>query len=131
MNSDKLNTTLLHRASRYTLAVGAVALSSLLRYGMDMWVGPGLPTYITFYPAVMLAALLGGFGSGLMATVFAAVVVDYLLLLPVGFGIAMFRDAVGMGLFLIMGVFMNAVAEIYRRARVKAAAYDREVALRA
>ena len=130
MNSDKLNTALLHRASRYALAVGAVTLGSLLRYGMDVWVGPGLPTYITFYPAVMLAALLGGFGSGLMATVLAAVVVDYLLLLPVGFGIAMFRDAVGMGLFLLMGVFMSMVAELYRRMRVKAAAYDREVALR-
>ncbi len=130
MNSDTLNTALLNRASRYALAVGAVTLGTLLRYGMDVWVGPGLPTYITFYPAVILAALLGGFGPGLMATVLAAVVVDYLLLLPVGFGIAMFRDAVGMGLFFIMGVFMSATADLYRRARVKAATYDREVALR-
>jgi PAS domain S-box-containing protein len=130
MNSDKPNTALLHHASRYALAVGAVALGSLLRYGFDVWVGPDLPTYITFYPAVMLAALLGGFGPGLLATVLAAAVADYLLLPPLGLGIASFRDAVGVGLFLLMGVFMSAVAELYRRARIKAAVYDQEVALR-
>jgi len=130
MNSDKLNTALLHRASRYALAVGAVALGSLLRLGMDVWVGPGLPTYITFYPAVMLAALLGGFWPGILATVLVDGVVDLWILLPVGVGIASMRDAVGLGLFSFMGVFMSLVAELYRRARIKATAYDQEVALR-
>jgi len=35
-----------------------------------------------------------------------------------------------MGLFSLMGLFMSAVAELYRRYRQKAAAYDREAALR-
>ena len=30
--------------------------------------GPDLPEYLTFYPAVMLVALVGGWGPGLLAT---------------------------------------------------------------
>ena len=129
MNSDRLNTALRHRSSHYAFAAGAVALGAVLRYGTDVWVGP-LPTYITFYPAVMLAALLGGFGPGLMATVLVGVMSDWWLLLPSGFGINDIRDAVGLGLFSFMGVLMSAVATLYRRARVKAAAYDQTMAVR-
>ena len=129
MKSDKPNIDLRRRASRYAIAVGAVALGTLLRYGMNVWVGP-LPTYITFYPAVMLAALLGGFWPGIVATVLVDVVTDYWLIPPVSFGITGFPDAVGLGLFSFMGVFMSTVAEFYLRARVKAAAYDKEAALR-
>ena len=129
MKSDKPNIDLCRRASSYAIAVGAVALGTLLRYGMNVWVGP-LPTFITFYPAVMLTAMLGGFWPGLLATVLVDAVVDYWLLLPVGFGFSSFPDAVSLGLFSLMGVFMSTVAEFYLRARVKAVAYDKEVALR-
>jgi PAS domain S-box-containing protein len=125
MKSDKPNIDL----RRYAIAVGAVALGTLLLYEMNVWVGP-LPTYITFYPAVMLAALHGGFWPGIVATVLVDVVTDYWLLPPVGFGIARFPDAVGLWLFSLMGVFMSTVAEFYLRARVKAVAYDKKVALR-
>jgi PAS domain S-box-containing protein len=130
MNSDKLNTALRYHSFRYALAVGAVVLGILLRYGLYLWVGPGLPTYITFYPFVMLVALLGGLGPGLFATVLVVIVADYWLILPYGFGITTFREIVGQGLFSLMGVFISTVAELYRRTRFKAAAYDKEVALR-
>jgi signal transduction histidine kinase len=113
MNSDKSNNDR-RRISKYAIAVGAVALGTLLRYGMNVWVGP-LPTYITFYPAVMLAALLGGFWPGIVATILVDIVTDYWLLPPGGFGIASFPDAVGLGLFSLMGVFMSSVAERYNR----------------
>ena len=130
MNSDKLNTALRYHSFRYALAVAAVVLGILLRYGLYLWVGPGLPTYITFYPFVMLVALLGGLGPGLFATVLVVIVADYWLILPYGFGITTFREIVGQGLFSLMGVFISTVAELYRRTRFKAAAYDKEVALR-
>ena len=56
---------------RYGLAVVAVAVAFGLRLALTAWVGPGLPAYITFYPAVMVVALLAGFGPGLLATALA------------------------------------------------------------
>ena len=121
----------MHWSLRYVLAVGAVAAGLLLRLALAAWVGPGLPTYITFYPPVMVAALLGGLGPGLLATALCALAADYWLLEPApGFGISSLRDAVGQGLFACMGVFISTVVHLYQRARLKAAAYDQEVALR-
>jgi PAS domain S-box-containing protein len=118
-------------ALRYGLAFVAVAAGFELRAVLTAWIGPGLPTYITFYPAVMVAALLGGFGPGLLATVLTGVVVGYWILPPVGqWAIASPVDRVGLALFAGMGLFMSAVAEFYRRDRRKAAAYDQEKALR-
>jgi len=47
---------------RYSLAFVAVAAGFGLRVALTAWYGPGLPTYITFYPALMVTALLAGFG---------------------------------------------------------------------
>jgi PAS domain S-box-containing protein len=108
----------------------AVAAGFGLRVVLTAWAGPGLPTYITFYPAVMVAALLAGFGPGLLATALASLTVACWVLPPEGISIASPVDRVGLMLFAGMGLFMSAVAELYRRSRRKAAAYAREVALR-
>jgi PAS domain S-box-containing protein len=116
---------------RYGLAMAGVAVAMGLRVAMTAWIGPGLPPYVTFYPIIMMAALLGGFGPGLAATMLAAVVADYWVLPPVGhFAIASPVDRLGLLIFVGMGLFMSVVAELYRRNREKAAAYDREAALR-
>jgi Cu+-exporting ATPase len=116
---------------RYGLAVVAVAASFGLRLVATAWVGPGLPTYITFYPLVMAAALLGGFGPGVLATAFAGLVVAYWILPPIGqWAIESPVDRLGLVIFTCMGLFMSVVAELYRRNRDKAAAYDRETSLR-
>ena len=116
---------------RYGLAFVAVAAGFGLRVALTAWIGPGLPTYITFYPALMVAALLAGFGPGLLATVLTGLAMAYWILPPAGqFAIASPVDRVGLVLFAGMGLFMSTVAELYRRERRKAAAYDREMALR-
>jgi PAS domain S-box-containing protein len=115
----------MHWLARYAAALGAVGAGLLLRLGLTALVGEGLATYITFYPAVMVVALLAGFGPGLLATLTTALVVDYTLLPPTGqFGVANAVDVVGLALFSGMGVFMSVVAELYRRARQRAAAHD-------
>jgi len=124
--------TLLGWTLRYGLAVVAVAAAFGLRVVLTTWVGPSLATYITFYPAVMIVALLAGFGPGVLATVSAGFVTGYCILPPVGeFAIASPADRLGLAIFTGMGVFMSVIADLYRRGRSKAAAYDREVALRA
>jgi PAS domain S-box-containing protein len=117
--------------SRYSLAVAAVAAGWGLRSALEAWVGPGLPPYILFYPAVMTAALLAGLGPGLMATALSDLVVAYWILPPAGQSTTN-SSAVRLVLvtFAIMGVVISVMAEFYRRRRDKAAAYDREIALR-
>jgi PAS domain S-box-containing protein len=119
-----------HWLARYVFAVAAVGAGLLLRLALTAWVGPGLPTYITFYPAVMAVALLAGIGPGLVATAVTVVAVDYWIVTPYVFGTESLVDAVGLALFSLMGVFMSITAELYRGARLKAAAYDQELALR-
>ena len=105
--------------TRYGFALVAVAVGLLLRLTITRWMGPGLPTYITFYPAVMLVALKSGFGPGLVATLAAALAADYWIIPPVGslFIYETAIDTVGQVFFIGMGVFMSAVAERYRRIR--------------
>jgi len=80
----------------------------------------------------MAVALLAGLGPGLLATVSAGLIAGYWILSPVGrFAINSPLTAWGWRFFVGMGLFMSVVAELYRRNRSKAAAYDREVALRA
>ena len=105
---------------RYAFAVGTVAAGFLLREALTAWVGPGLPNFVTFYPAVMAAALFGGLGPGLVATLLAALVVDYRILEPVGsLTISSWRDAVGLGVFSCMGALISTVVHLYHRARAR------------
>ena len=116
---------------RYAIAVAAVAAGFLLRKGVTAYVGPELPTYITFYPAVMVAALLAGLGPGLLATVLVVALVDYYIVSPREmFWSGHPAEAAGVVLFSLMGLFLTVLTELYRRAREKMAAFDRELALR-
>ncbi len=123
--------TLRSRAFQYGLPVVSVAMALGLRLVATVWVGRGLPTYITFFPAVMAVAVLAGLGPGLLATLLTDLVVVYWLLPPMG-QLSLVSPVEGLGLviFTAMGLFMSVVAEIFRRDRDKAAAYDREAVLR-
>jgi PAS domain S-box-containing protein len=116
---------------RCLLAVGASVAALVLRLSMGQ-TGQELPTYITFYPAVMLVAVVAGFGPGLVATLSSALLADYYVIPPQGsFRIVRASDVIGFVLFLVMGVFISLVAEASRRNRRKAAAYEKELALQA
>ena len=115
---------------QYGLAAGAVALGLLLRLGLTKFIGPNLATFITFYPAVMIVALLVGFGPGLLATFLSAALVAGWVHPAQGRGIATSLGTLELTFFLGMGLLMSAVARLYRRARQKAAAYDKEQAQR-
>ena len=114
----------------FVLAMAVIALALLLHRAVSHVVGE-LPPFITFYPAVMIVALLGGLMPGLLATALAALAADYWIIPPVrSFRINSSADAVALGLFSAMGVLMSVVAGLYRRARERAAAYQKELALK-
>lgn len=109
---------------RLILAVVIVGAASLLRHVMVESLGPSLPLYITFYPAVMLAALLAGFWPGMLAILLSALAADYWFLPPVGtFAIVKAPDIVGLVFFTAMGIFMSLVTEHSRRSQRRLAIY--------
>jgi len=105
---------------RYGITIGVVAVAFLLRLVLTKWVGPGLPTYVTFFPAVMLVAIVFGFWAGLLATAMVAMISAYWILPPEGFAIELLSDFVGLCFFSGMGVLISVVAEFYRRTRQQA-----------
>ncbi len=116
---------------RYVVAILVVMVAFWLYLAMTALFGPGLPTYILFYPAIIIVALLAGLGPGLLATIISVMVAGIWLLPPVGqFSIKSPIDEVGAVLFTSFGILISSLAELYRRNRNKAAAYDKEKTLR-
>ncbi|MHC1744466.1 MAG: PAS domain S-box protein [Syntrophobacteraceae bacterium] len=121
----------LRYAVRYGSALVVVGMAFVLRLKLSAWFGGELPPYITFYPAVMGVALLAGFGPGLAATATAMLAVDLWILPALNpSGVLAPIHRLSQVLFGCMGLAMSGLAELYRRDRTKAAAYERETALR-
>jgi signal transduction histidine kinase/ActR/RegA family two-component response regulator len=77
--------------------------------------------WVTFYPAVMVAALYGGLLTGLLAAVVSALIALYgWPLIGTGPFINDGADVLGMAAFLLNGAMMAVVAELARRARIRA-----------
>ena len=107
-----------HMVIRYGISLAAVLLAFFGFRVLGWLVAGELPTFLTFYPAVVVVALLAGIGPGLAATAMAALIADFFCLAPSGsFGFGSPRDAVSLAIFTGMGVFMSMVAEMQRRTR--------------
>lgn len=74
--------TLSHRGNvtSYLIASALIVLSLLVRFAMAP-AEAGLP-FLTFFPAVTLAAILGGMGSGLFTMVICSVIASYFFIPP-------------------------------------------------
>lgn len=128
--SEAMKNVLHGATGRYLTAVAVPVLAFVWRLAMVRHFGHDLPPYITLYPAVMLVAIVAGMGPGLLATAVSALLIDYWVLPPYGFGVANAADVFGLVLFFGMGAFVSIVAERYRRIRKKAAEYEKQLALR-
>lgn len=86
--------------------------------------------YVTFYPAVAIAALYGGLVAGLLATVLSALLVGYRWMEPVGsFFIQDPADWLSTAIFLISCALITMMAEVMHRAKVHAAQAEAGVKL--
>ena len=123
VSSETIIRILRGQVARQLAAVAGVVLSLLVRLALARH-SITLPTYITFYPAVILAALLGGMWTGILATALSALLVLYFVLEPVGqFSIQSTSDIVAMVIFCLSGVSISVVTELYHRNREKLADY--------
>jgi len=100
---------------RYGLAVGfAVAAIGLRGVLTSIW-GYDLP-FLTFFPAVMMSAWLGGFWPGAVTTVFSAAGANYFWIAPFGtFGILRLGDALALVIFTGSGILISIVCETMHR----------------
>jgi PAS domain-containing protein len=107
----------------------AVVMAYLVRLALAQY-SITLPTYITFYPVVILATLLDGMSAGILATALSAFIVDFFMLTPVGkLAIHSTSDIVAMAIFCFSGVSISLVTEMYHRSRKKLAAIQIEAAV--
>ena len=105
------------RKYRYMLALVLPLAAMLFRLVFLQAVGMGT-AFLTFYPAVMVAAIYGGMGCGFVATVFSAVLslkwipnigqVEYFMAVS---------DWLAMAVFLINCIMLSAVCEAMLRAQ--------------
>ena len=107
-----------HGVQPYLVAAAIIAVAAALR----VWPLAALElrlAWVTFYPAVMAAALYGGFSSGLLATALSAVVV--LFWSPTGQPfIDDPGDWLGMGIFCFNGTLISLMSGAMHRARARA-----------
>jgi PAS domain S-box-containing protein len=110
-----------NRGARLLIGYGAamllVAAAAAGRWGLGYAFGP-MPLFLTFYPALMLAALIGGLGPGLVATTIGGLAALYLFVPPSGsLRIANTGDGVALGLFWLVGAFICVITDRLQKAR--------------
>jgi PAS domain S-box-containing protein len=106
--------------ARYGLAIALIVVAAALRVALNPLWGVGLP-YITFYPAVMLAAWLGGLGPGLLATALSVLLADYFWIPPaLTFAVDDRAEVLGLIVFATTGVIISVLNEAWRRSTMAA-----------
>jgi signal transduction histidine kinase/PAS domain-containing protein len=105
---------------RYVISIALTLLSFALTMLMRKYLGSA--TYLLFWPSIVAAAWLGGFGPALLASAGAVALVDYFVTVPTGtFDLADTSEQVVAGVFLLMsGMTAWGVSKV-ERARHQAA----------
>ena len=115
--------------SRYLVAVVAVALGAAVRAALLETLGTRA-LFITFYPAVMLAALGGGLPGGLLATALSALTANFFWVEPVGqFFNRDPADWLAAGVFVISGSMISLVTQAMQHAQARAGQAEAQVKL--
>ena len=110
----------------YGAAVLSTALSLLLRWPLWPVLGNHSP-FLTFVPAVIVSAYLGGLWPGLLATILSVVATDYFIIEPrYSFGIADSANAVALAVFALVGLMISVVSEFLHRTRRRLVANERQ-----
>ena len=103
---------------RYVVAIALIALGVGLRIWPLGGLGLRIP-YVTFYPAVMAAALYGGFNAGLLSAVLSVLVVIFWR--PTGQSFVDDPgDYLGMAVFFVNCMIVSGISEAMHRARTRA-----------
>lgn len=83
----------------------------LIAWGAQTLLWPYIPPSpdLLFFPAIVVAAAIGGFEAGSVATVLSTAIIAYSFLPPIGFAIGNTKDALDLGIFAAMSLTVNAL----------------------
>jgi PAS domain-containing protein len=101
-------------ALAYGIAVGCVAVAVAARAAIGGQLMDGLP-FITFYPAVLVAALVGGFGPGIAATVLSLLMAWFLFIPPAFTFVLDVKQVTSLILFALLAGMNVALAALLSR----------------
>jgi K+-sensing histidine kinase KdpD len=88
----------------YAFAFLCAAVATALRIAIDPYV-VGVP-FITYFPAVIITAVISGFGAGLFCVAFSAAAVDFFVISPrLSFYVERPADAADLVLFILEALF--------------------------
>jgi len=99
----------------YILSVATVLLADAILWWLASLFGP-MPPFITFYPAVLVVALMAGWAPGALAIACSVIVTEHLVHAPHTPVPESQTDNVTVGVFVAMSLFVCALAERLRRA---------------
>ena len=123
--SMKRETLLRNPLVRMSFATACVALATALRV-RPLHAHKSAVPWVTFYPAVVAAAVLGGMWAGILATFLACgMVVFFWPLFSLTPSIWTNGRWIGMIVFVIAGMIISALCERLRRAQARVRVYER------
>jgi PAS domain S-box-containing protein len=119
------------RLVAYGVALLATVGCLLIRWPLWPVLGDAIPR-MTFFPAVMVAAYLGGFWPGLLATVLGAIAANYFLAGQLhSFDVTRVNETAALVLFVLTGATISGLCELLHRARRRLVAHERQRAAEA
>ena len=114
-------------ARRYGFAIAAVAVATLVRFGLVLALG-FLPPFALFFLAIIAVSLLAGFGPGLAATLFSVASISYFFWGSLRvFGTGRVREAVGLAVFAGIGACICGLSNLCRQRGGRLREFERAV----
>ena len=110
---------------RLIIAFLCVAVSTAAKASLDEYVGSRVP-FVTFFPAVVVAALYGGLPGGLLGTALSGFAASCWLEPIAAPGIHHASDWAAMGVFLISGLLVSAICEVMHSAQGRLLSSERQ-----
>ncbi|MDB6074566.1 MAG: sensor hybrid histidine kinase [Verrucomicrobiaceae bacterium] len=118
--------TLIPLWQRYGAAILCVALMATLRIVVFEGMGSRL-MYVMFYPAVMFAALYGGLGPGIVATLLSAIGANFLWGESFKGDLFNYHPGPGVIIFTVNGTMISLIIESLHRARHRLVLHQQEL----
>lgn len=122
MRSDRATNALMsfmvarqRSAVAYGVALAAVALAAWARWQASDFFVEGVP-FLTFFPAVLVATVVGGVAVGLFASACSMVIAWYWFLAPAHEWALDGKDAVSLGSFLLVSLMIAIVVSLLQHA---------------
>ena len=113
--------------SRNIFAIAIVLVATIVRFAF-LGILENRVAFITFYPAVMIAALYSGLSGGILATLLSAAIASYFWMQPIGSLSITAKNATDveiLAVFLISSVLISYIAE--RMHRVQAETRQKDI----